>query len=144
MKIILLENVVGLGRAGEIKDVKDGYARNYLIPQKMGELATRKKESYLKRMQEILSKKAQVTYENSMEVKDAIEKETIKFKVKSGDNGKLFGSITHGDIAEALKEKGILVKETHDNVLRFMPPLIIDQATVDWGFEKIFSVLTMP
>jgi ornithine--oxo-acid transaminase len=46
--------------------------------------------------------------------------------------------------AEALKEKGILVKETHDNVLRFMPPLIIDQATVDWGLEKIFSVLTMP
>jgi ornithine--oxo-acid transaminase len=46
--------------------------------------------------------------------------------------------------AEALKEKGILAKETHDNVLRFAPPLIIDQATVDWGLEKIFSVLTMP
>jgi ornithine--oxo-acid transaminase len=45
--------------------------------------------------------------------------------------------------AEALKEKGILAKETHDNVLRFTPPLIIDQATVDWGLEKIFSVLTL-
>lgn len=119
MKIILLENVIGLGQAGEIKNVKDGYARNYLIPQKMAEIATKKKESYLKRMQEILSKKAQVMLEGSREVKDAIEKESLIFKVKSGDNGKLFGSVTHGDIADALKEKGYEIdkrKIVHESI----------------------------
>jgi ornithine--oxo-acid transaminase len=46
--------------------------------------------------------------------------------------------------AEALKENGVLVKETHDNVLRFAPPLIIDRETVDWALDRIFPILTMP
>ncbi len=54
MKVILLENVVGLGKAGEIKNVRDGYARNYLIPKKLVEVATKRKEEYLVRLSEKL------------------------------------------------------------------------------------------
>ncbi len=109
MKIILLENVIGLGRAGDIKEVRSGYARNYLIPQRLAELATRKKEVQLARMAEALSKKAKAIFEDSMQMKEEIEKETIELQAKSGKEGKLFGSITHADIAEALASKGYSV-----------------------------------
>lgn len=102
MKVILLENVIGLGRAGEIKTVKDGYARNYLIPQKMAEIATHKKQNAIERMQAVLQEKAKQILATSMEKKEAIEKEVITIRKKAGDEGKLFGSVTNSDIAEIL------------------------------------------
>ncbi|MGC8765157.1 MAG: 50S ribosomal protein L9 [Brevinematia bacterium] len=106
MRVILLENVVGLGKAGEIKNVKDGYARNYLIPKKLVEVATKKKEDYLAKLSEKLKEKAKKFYENALSLKETIEKEVIEIKAKAGEEGKLFGSITNTDIARVLKEKG--------------------------------------
>lgn len=106
MKVILLENVVGLGKAGEIKNVRDGYARNYLIPKRLVEVATEKKEEYLTKLSEKLKEKAKKFYENALSLKETIEKETIEIKAKAGEEGKLFGSVTNTDIANALKEKG--------------------------------------
>jgi len=109
MKIILLENVIGLGRAGDVKEVRSGYARNYLIPQRLAEVATKKKEAHLKRMAESLSKKAKAIFESAMQMKEEIEKESLEINAKAGEEGKLFGSVTHADIAQALTEKGYTV-----------------------------------
>ncbi len=106
MKVILLENVVGLGKAGEIKNVRDGYARNYLIPKKLVEVATKRKEEYLVRLSEKLKEKAKKFYEDALSLKEGLEKEVIEIKAKAGEEGKLFGSITNTDIAVFLKEKG--------------------------------------
>jgi large subunit ribosomal protein L9 len=106
MKVILLENVVGLGKAGDIKNVADGYARNYLIPKKLAEVATRKKEEQLKLLSKKLAEKAKKFYENALSMKEALEKEEIEIKVKAGEEGKLFGSVTNSDVARVLKEKG--------------------------------------
>lgn len=106
MRVILLENVVGLGKAGEVKNVRDGYARNYLIPKKLAEVATRKKEEELKRLSQKLAEKAKKFYENALSLKESLEQEILEIKAKAGEEGKLFGSVTNSDIARLLKEKG--------------------------------------
>lgn len=106
MKVILLENVIGLGYAGDIKNVRDGYARNYLIPNRFAELATMKKEHEIKAMQEVLAKKAQAALESAKMAKDAVEKIQLVIRKKVGEEGKLFGSVTNSEIADALKDQG--------------------------------------
>lgn len=106
MKVILLENVIGLGRAGEIKIVKGGYARNFLIPQKMAEIATHKKQKQIEKMQSVLSEKAKQMLETSMDKKEQMEKEELVIRKKAGEEGKLFGSVTNAEIATLLAELG--------------------------------------
>lgn len=106
MKVILLDNVVGLGRAGDIKNVKDGYARNYLLPNKLVEVATKSKEHHIQRIAAKLAEKAKKFYDDALSQKEAIEKEAIEIRTKAGEEGKLFGSITNADLAAILKEKG--------------------------------------
>lgn len=106
MKVILLDNVVGLGRAGDIKTVKDGFARNYLLPNKLVEVATKSKEHHIQKIAAKLAEKAKKFYDNAVTQKEAVEKETIEIKAKAGEEGKLFGSITNSDLATILKERG--------------------------------------
>ena len=106
MKIILLENIMGLGKAGDIKSVKDGYARNFLIPQRKAEIATKDKEHYIARMAAKLAEKAKKLFDDAMSLKESLEKETLEIKAKAGEEGKLFGSITNTNIADELKTKG--------------------------------------
>lgn len=106
MKVILLDNVVGLGRAGDIKSVKDGYARNYLIPQKLVEVATKSKEKHLQRIASALAEKAKQYYDQAVTLKDRIEKEEIEIHAKAGEEGKLFGSITNTDLSNLFSERG--------------------------------------
>ncbi len=106
MKVILLDNVVGLGRAGDIKNVKDGFARNYLLPQKLVELATKSKEKHLQKITARLMEKAKKYFDDAVVLKEQIEKEEIEIHAKAGEEGKLFGSITNTDLSRILKEKG--------------------------------------
>ena len=105
MKVLLIKDVYKLGRAGDIKKVADGYGRNFLLPQGFAVLAT---EGALKQVQKIKSQ-AEVrrnTQNNELSgVADLIKGVTLVFPAKAGDTGKLYGSITTGDIAAALTEK---------------------------------------
>ena len=105
MKVMLLKDVYKLGRAGDIKKVADGYGRNFLLPQGLAVLAT---EGALKQVTKIKSQ-AEVrrsTQNNELKgVADLIQGVTLIFPAKAGDTGKLYGSITTGDIAAALTEK---------------------------------------
>jgi large subunit ribosomal protein L9 len=107
MKVLLIKDVKGLGKAGEIKNAKDGYARNYLIPKGFAKLATpeviKEWEEEQKRKEEELKK--EIAKLN--EIKEKIESTPIVIKHKLGANGQLYGAITNKEVAEKLKENGI-------------------------------------
>ena len=105
MKIILLKDVKGLGKEGELINAKDGYARNYLFPKNLAVEATPsnlKKWEGIKEKQEAKDKKEK---EEALKLKEKIEKINVELKGKAGEGGRLFGSITSKDISDALKTK---------------------------------------
>jgi large subunit ribosomal protein L9 len=105
MKVLLLKDVYNLGRAGDIKKVADGYARNFLIPQKFAVLATKGALTHVERIQEAAAKQRQIMNEEMAELASKIEGLELNFFAKVGESGKLFGSITQQMIAEAISEK---------------------------------------
>jgi large subunit ribosomal protein L9 len=105
MKVLLIKDVYKLGRAGEIKKVADGYGRNFLLPQGLAVLAT---AGALKQIEKIKSQAEVRRNAQNSELKgiaDMIKDVNLVFPAKAGETGKLYGSITTGDIAAALTEK---------------------------------------
>ena len=127
MKVILLQDIKGVGKKDEIINASDGYARNFLFPKKMAIPAD---EGNMARLQ---SKKDSQEYKKELERKDAkqvkskIENIVLEIKVKAGENGKIFGGVTSKEISEELKnkyniqvdKKKIMLKETIKTLGRF-------------------------
>ena len=109
MKIILNQTVDNLGAEGEIIIVKDGYARNYLIPQGIATMATKKNIEATNKNIEIQERKDARTRTNLEALAERLNKLTLKFDLKAGEDDKLFGSVTNIMIAEAIAEKGYRV-----------------------------------
>ena len=101
MKIILLQDIKGVGKKDEVINASDGYARNFLLPKKMGVEANAENMSKLKAKQDSNQYKKSVEKEKAEKLKNI----TLKISVKSGENQKIFGSITAKEIAENLKEQ---------------------------------------
>lgn len=106
MKIILRDDIKNLGQMGEIVNVSDGYARNYLIPKKLAVEADTKNLKEFEHHKKIIMNKAAKIKETLKETADKLSKVTVTIKSKAGDEDKLFGSVTSMDIAEALKQEG--------------------------------------
>ena len=107
MKVILTDNIVRVGVKGDLVDVKPGYFRNYLNPQGLAVEATKKNMAELEEMQAQLKAEEAENRKEAEELKEKIEAITITQRVNVGEDGKLFGSVTNKDIAEALAEQGI-------------------------------------
>lgn len=107
MKVILTDNIVRVGVKGDLVDVKPGYYRNYLNPQGLAVEANKKNMAELEEMQAKLKEEEAQNRKEAEELKEKIEALTITQKVKVGEDGKLFGSVTNKDLAEALAEQGI-------------------------------------
>ncbi len=107
MKVILKEDVEKLGYAGDLVEVKDGYGRNFLIPQAKAVLATKSALKEHERMQQYAELKAEITVDNAKELAQQIEASSLTLSVTTGEDDKIFGTITNANIAEALAEKGI-------------------------------------
>ena len=105
MKVILLQDVKGSGKAGDVVKVSDGYARNLLIPKGFAIEANDKNMKALKKKKAEEEAQYQADKAAALEVKAQIEAKDFVIKTKGGENGKLFGSITSADIAEAVKEQ---------------------------------------
>lgn len=105
MKVILLEDVKGTGKKGEIKEVKDGYARNCLISKKLAVEATAANMNLLEGQKASAQHKIDVEIANAKEIAARLEGKTLKILAKGGSNGRLFGSITGKDIAAQLKKQ---------------------------------------
>ena len=111
MKVIFLEDVKGKGKKGELKDVSDGYARNFMLPKKLAKEATADNLNTFK-MQE-KAKAAQIAKEKAEAQENAKKLESIVVKIpaKAGSNGKLFGAVTSKEISEALKQLGMNIEK---------------------------------
>jgi len=109
MQIILNQDVDTLGKAGEIITVKDGFARNYLIPQGMATMATKKNIDATNKNIEIQERKDARTRKNLESLAERLNKLTLKFNLQAGEDEKLFGSVTNIMIAEAVSEKGYTI-----------------------------------
>ncbi|WP_027703200.1 50S ribosomal protein L9 [Metaclostridioides mangenotii] len=105
MKVILLKDVKGTGKKGEMKEVSDGYARNFLFPKKMAVAADSTAVKELKEKNKSEEFRAQQEYDNAVLLGKEMEKVSIDIYTKAGEGGRLFGSITSKDIAEQLKKQ---------------------------------------
>lgn len=105
MKLILQENVGNLGEAGEIVEVKPGYGRNYLIPQRKAMMATEGALKQRRRMKEAASSRAEHTVKEAQELAEQLKDISVTIPVKVGEEGKIHGSVTTQDIAEALADR---------------------------------------
>jgi len=106
VKVILREDVQGLGEAGDLVGVKVGYARNYLLPQGKALLATESKVKELEHHRRVVTEKAARELSNLKALRDRLEAVSLEVTARVGEEGKLFGSITTAHIAELLAEKG--------------------------------------
>ncbi|MBN2296994.1 MAG: 50S ribosomal protein L9 [Deltaproteobacteria bacterium] len=106
MKVVLLESIEGLGTVGKEVKVKDGYARNYLIPKGLALLAS---DSNIKAFKDKIQARVRSeakSKEHAEKMAEELGSVTLKFSVKTGQEGKLFGSITSTNVFESLTEKG--------------------------------------
>ncbi len=105
IQVILLEDVAGQGRKGQIVTVSDGYAHNFLIKNKKGVLATEEELKKIENKKKKEEKKYEEDKQKSLELKKLLESKVLTISAKSGENGKLFGAITSKEIATVIKEE---------------------------------------
>ncbi|WP_415947679.1 50S ribosomal protein L9 [Streptomyces sp. KLOTTS4A1] len=106
MKIILTHEVSGLGAAGDVVDVKDGYARNYLIPRKFAIRWTKGGEKDVEQIRRARKIHEIQTIEQANQIKGQLEAVKVRLATRSGDAGRLFGAVTAADIATAIEAAG--------------------------------------
>jgi large subunit ribosomal protein L9 len=106
-KLILTSEVSGLGSAGDVVDVKNGYARNYLIPQGFAVAWTKGGEKQVESLKASRAAKELATLEEAQALKAKLEASPVKLAVKAGREGRLFGSVKTSDIADAVKAAGL-------------------------------------
>ena len=109
MKVILLKEVPALGKAGAVKDVKEGYARNYLIPRGLAAEANERSLRVLEGQQKVMADRARRERTESEQLASALETAVIEIPARGGEGGRLFGSVTAQDIADALVRAGFEV-----------------------------------
>ena len=105
MKVILLDNIKGVGKKDDGLNACDGYARNFLFPKKLAVEANAENMGKLKNKQASVQHKKDVEKENAQEIADKLKNITLTIKVKSGENGRIFGGVTSKEISENLKQQ---------------------------------------
>ena len=110
MQVILLQDVKGIGKAGEVVKVSDGHGRNLLIPKKLAMEATSSNLKILERKKQEIEARREVDQARAVQLKEQIQGKTVRLVTKAGEGGRLFGAITSKDIADVLeKDFSILI-----------------------------------
>ncbi len=120
MKVILLQDVEKLGRKFDVKEVADGYARNFLLPQKLIKPATEEALAQLEAEKEAAARKAETELKDVEGIAAQLDGQEIEMSAKADENGKLFGSISAVKIAKVLKDKGFKVSK---NQIKLIEPI---------------------
>ena len=105
MKVILLENIKGVGKKDQVINATDGYAKNFLFPKKLALEANKENMAKLQAKQNSVQFKKDTEKEEAKKLAEELKKITLKIEVKAGENGKIFGGVTAKEISENLKEK---------------------------------------
>ena len=110
MEVVLKEDIENMGHMGDVVKVKDGYARNYLLPRGLVVLADKKNLKALEHEQRMIAQRRERLTKEAHGISETLSRVSLKFAVKVGEEGRLFGSVTNMDIEKALKEKGFEVE----------------------------------
>jgi large subunit ribosomal protein L9 len=105
MKVILTQTVPGLGEAGAIKEVADGYARNYLLPKKLATTATRGSMKQAEAQAGVFARRASKAASEAQQAASAVEGKTVTIRARVGSENRLYGSVTAADVADALQQQ---------------------------------------
>lgn len=131
MKVILLQDVKSLGKKGEIVEVNDGYARNFILPKKLGQEASNANLNTLKLQKANADKIAAENLANAQKLKEELETKTFNLSIKAGEGGRVFGAVTGKEIAQAAKDqfgyeldkKKIVLKDSIKNFGTYEVPI---------------------
>ena len=113
MKVILKEDVQNLGQQGDVVEVKPGYARNYLMPQKLAILFTNQQKKSIEEAQRVEERKLEREKDQLESVLKQVEELSLSLKMQSEEDSKLFGSVTKLDIVKLLEENGITIDKKY-------------------------------
>jgi large subunit ribosomal protein L9 len=113
MKVILKEDVQNLGQEGDVVEVKPGYARNYLMPQKLAILFTKQQKKSIEEAQRVEERKLEREKDQLESVLKQVEELSLSLKMQSEEDSKLFGSVTKLDIVKLLEENGIIIDKKY-------------------------------
>ena len=113
MKVILKEDVSNLGKQGDVVEVKSGYARNYLMPQKLAILFTKQQKKSIEEAQRVEERKLQREKDQLESVLKQVEDLSLSLKMQSEEDSKLFGSVTKLDIVKLLEENGVTIDKKY-------------------------------
>jgi large subunit ribosomal protein L9 len=131
VRVILKREVAGLGRPGDVKDVADGYAQNFLLPRGLAIEATAGEMKVLARAREAKRAKQDRVHADAEELAKRLSEMTLVFRLKAGEQGKTFGSVTSKDIAEALqREQKVDVDKTKVHLLEPLKALGVHQVEI--------------
>ena len=134
MKVILTQNVPGVGEAGAIKEVADGYARNYLIPKKLAAPATRGSLKQAEAQAEAVARKANKQRETLQQTASALDGKLVRIRARTGSENRLYGSITPADVAEAIgKQLNVTVDRRKVELAEAIHRTGTYAATADFG-----------
>jgi large subunit ribosomal protein L9 len=103
LKVMLIKDVQNVGQAGDVKEVADGYGRNFLIPRRMAVLAGKGAEAEARRLREATAKREAKERDDAQDLADLIDNKTVVVRLKVGAEDKVFGAITNDDVATALR-----------------------------------------
>lgn len=145
MKIILLQDVEELGKKGDIKNVANGYARNFLFPKKLAKFATEEAIKELEKQKELEAQKAEEELKKIEELVSQIDGLEFEVIEKVDENGKLYGSINEIGVAKILKEKGFEIKKKQIKIPQPIKDLGEFPVTIlfDHGLEAEIKLIVM-
>ena len=138
MEIILQEDVEKLGNRGQVVSVKDGYARNYLLPRKLAVEATAGNLKAIERIRGALAKKTATELEAAQKQAELLNGVALKFTRKTGENDQMFGSVTTADIAEGLAAQGFKIDKRQVQLAEPIKIVGESQVTVK-GFRDVIA-----
>jgi large subunit ribosomal protein L9 len=111
MKIILNQDVIGLGEEGDIREVAPGYARNFLLPKSLAVPHTKANLALLERRRGAIEARRTAKRTEALGLKERLEAEELKFAMPAGENGKLFGSVNNATLAAELEKRGYQIEK---------------------------------
>jgi len=134
MKVILKEDVQNLGQQGDVVEVKSGYARNYLMPQKLAILFTKQQKKSIEEAQRVEERKLEREKDQLESVLKQVEDLSLSLKMQSEEDSKLFGSLTKLDIVKLLEENGVTIDKKYVDLSS--PIKTLGEHKVDIVFTK--------
>ena len=134
MKVILKEDVQNLGQQGDVVEVKPGYARNYLMPQKLAILFTKQQKKSIEEAQRVEERKLEREKDQLKSVLKQVEDLSLSLKMQSEEDSKLFGSVTKLDIVKLLEENGVTIDKKYVDLSS--PIKTLGEHKVDIVFTK--------